>query len=70
MWRFIFVLDLQIACRDYPHPRHFCVKFPYSSALHEKHCDQVKIITCCLRLCQNLVLCISWFNCNCLLFYV
>ncbi|KAK7336932.1 hypothetical protein VNO77_17485 [Canavalia gladiata] len=31
----------QIACRDYPHARHLCVKFPYSSTPHERHCDQV-----------------------------
>lgn len=59
-----FVFDLQIACRDYPHPRHLCVLFPFSSTPHEKHCDQVKFIICCLRLCQNLDLCVSWFNYN------
>nr|KYP62397.1 hypothetical protein KK1_016929 [Cajanus cajan] len=36
----------QIACRDYPHPRHLCVKFPYSSAPHEKHCDQCHCYVC------------------------
>ncbi|TKY62295.1 31 kDa ribonucleoprotein [Spatholobus suberectus] len=60
----------QIACRDYPHPRNHCVKFPYSSTPHEKHCDQVKIIICCLRLCQNLDLCINWFDNNCCLCYL
>ncbi|KAG4916230.1 hypothetical protein HKD37_19G054389 [Glycine soja] len=36
----------QIACRDYPHPRHLCVMFPFSSTPHEKHCDQCHCYVC------------------------
>lgn len=36
----VFLL-FQIACRDYPHPRHLCVKHPFSSTPHDRHCDQV-----------------------------
>ncbi|XP_020221292.1 uncharacterized protein LOC109803984 [Cajanus cajan] len=45
----------QIACRDYPHPRHLCVKFPYSSAPHEKHCDQ-----CHCYVCDSVAPCLKW----------
>nr|GMD25143.1 glycine-rich cell wall structural protein 1.8 [Ipomoea batatas] len=33
----------QVACRDYPHPRHLCVKFPFATTPHESHCDKVSI---------------------------
>lgn len=33
---------LQVACRDYPHPRHLCAKFPFSSTQHESRCDMVR----------------------------
>ncbi|XP_075649310.1 uncharacterized protein LOC142619858 [Castanea sativa] len=36
----------QIACRDYPHPRHLCVKYPFSSTSHDKHCDQCHCYVC------------------------
>ncbi|XP_077250869.1 RPM1 interacting protein 13 [Tasmannia lanceolata] len=36
----------QIACRDYPHPRHLCAKFPFSTTLHEKHCDLCHCYVC------------------------
>lgn len=32
---------LQIACRDYPHPRSACAKHPFSRTPHERYCDQV-----------------------------
>ncbi|RWV82310.1 hypothetical protein GW17_00056199 [Ensete ventricosum] len=32
------------ACRDYPHPRHLCAHFPFSSSPHEKFCDLVSPI--------------------------
>jgi hypothetical protein len=31
----------QVACRDYPHARYLCVKFPFKSTSHEKYCEQV-----------------------------
>ncbi|TKY74007.1 hypothetical protein E2542_SST02766 [Spatholobus suberectus] len=32
-----------IACRDYPHPRHLCVKFPFATTPHESYCEMVMI---------------------------
>jgi hypothetical protein len=32
---------LQVACRDYPHPRSACAKNPFSTTSHERHCDKV-----------------------------
>ncbi|EOA12608.1 hypothetical protein CARUB_v10027358mg, partial [Capsella rubella] len=29
----------QVACRDYPHPRHLCLKFPFGSTSNATHCD-------------------------------
>lgn len=50
VWRCFSAIDFfclsyffQIACRDYPHPRHLCAKFPFGSTPHERHCDQVII---------------------------
>ncbi|XP_061368603.1 uncharacterized protein LOC133311561 [Gastrolobium bilobum] len=45
----------QIACRDYPHPRHLCVKFPFSSTPHERHCGQ-----CHCYVCDSLAPCLMW----------
>ncbi|XP_010036137.1 uncharacterized protein LOC104425213 [Eucalyptus grandis] len=36
----------QVACRDYPHPRHDCVILPFSSTLHEKHCNWCHCYVC------------------------
>ncbi|XP_039013730.1 uncharacterized protein LOC120143492 [Hibiscus syriacus] len=36
----------QIACRDYPHPRHDCAKFPFSSTSHEQHCELCHCFVC------------------------
>ncbi|TKY52783.1 31 kDa ribonucleoprotein [Spatholobus suberectus] len=44
-----------IACRDYPHPRHLCAKFPFSSTPHEKHCSQ-----CHCYVCDSLAPCLEW----------
>ncbi|MBA0657267.1 hypothetical protein Goklo_009565 [Gossypium klotzschianum] len=27
-----------VACRDYPHSRHLCLRFPFDKTPHEKHC--------------------------------
>lgn len=32
---------VQVACRDFPHPRHLCLKFPFESSQHTSHCNQV-----------------------------
>ncbi|KAF3485664.1 hypothetical protein F2Q69_00052006 [Brassica cretica] len=31
----------EIACRDFPHPRHSCAKYSFNSTSHEKYCDMV-----------------------------
>ncbi|XP_022728040.1 uncharacterized protein LOC111283713 isoform X3 [Durio zibethinus] len=36
----------QIACRDFPHPRHDCAKFPFSSTSHEQHCELCHCFVC------------------------
>ncbi|XP_037493092.1 uncharacterized protein LOC105640806 isoform X2 [Jatropha curcas] len=28
----------QVACRDYPHPRHLCLKYPFEKTPHENYC--------------------------------
>ncbi|KAL8236369.1 hypothetical protein R6Q59_017450 [Mikania micrantha] len=49
----------QVACRDYPHPRHLCIKFPFSSTPNQSHCDQ-----CYCYVCDSLAPCIYWGNGN------
>ncbi|XP_031250211.1 uncharacterized protein LOC116108071 isoform X1 [Pistacia vera] len=45
----------QVACRDFPHPRHLCAKFPFSSTAHELHCDQ-----CHCYVCDSVAPCAHW----------
>ncbi|KAF3436074.1 hypothetical protein FNV43_RR23166 [Rhamnella rubrinervis] len=45
----------QIACRDYPHPRHLCASFPFSTTPHVKHCD-----LCHCYVCDSLAPCVNW----------
>ncbi|XP_024964808.1 uncharacterized protein LOC112505076 isoform X2 [Cynara cardunculus var. scolymus] len=45
----------QVACRDYPHPRHLCIKFPFSSSPNQTHCHQ-----CYCYVCDSLAPCIYW----------
>ncbi|CAL5207079.1 unnamed protein product [Lathyrus oleraceus] len=45
----------QVACRDYPHARHLCAKFPFSSTPHERHCD-----LCHCYVCDTLAPCLKW----------
>ncbi|KAI4341788.1 hypothetical protein MLD38_026471 [Melastoma candidum] len=45
----------QVACRDYPHPRHDCVKFPFNATSHEKHCD-----LCHCYVCDLPAPCVKW----------
>ncbi|CAK8543704.1 unnamed protein product [Lathyrus sativus] len=47
----------QIACRDYPHPRHLCATFPYSSTPHERYCAQ-----CHCYVCDSPAPCLKWGN--------
>lgn len=44
-----------VACRDFPHPRHFCVIFPFNSTPHEKHCA-----LCHCYVCDKLAPCLLW----------
>ncbi|KAH1081486.1 hypothetical protein J1N35_021247 [Gossypium stocksii] len=39
----------QIACRDFPHPRHDCAKFPFSLTSHEQHCELCHCFVCDTR---------------------
>ncbi|GMI73980.1 hypothetical protein HRI_001067300 [Hibiscus trionum] len=39
----------QVACRDFPHPRHDCAKFPFSSTSHEQHCELCHCFVCDMR---------------------
>ncbi|XP_048430148.1 uncharacterized protein LOC125472551 [Pyrus x bretschneideri] len=45
----------QVACRDYPHPRHLCAKFPFKTTQHENHCD-----LCHCYVCDSLAPCVHW----------
>ncbi|XP_043693714.1 uncharacterized protein LOC122644165 [Telopea speciosissima] len=45
----------QLACRDYPHPRHLCAKFSFSSTPHDKYCD-----VCHCYVCDSRAPCIYW----------
>ncbi|XP_010268203.1 PREDICTED: uncharacterized protein LOC104605228 [Nelumbo nucifera] len=47
----------QVACRDYPHSRHLCVKFPFDKTPHEKYCEQ-----CYCYVCDTIAPCISWIR--------
>ncbi|KAK8934629.1 hypothetical protein KSP39_PZI014357 [Platanthera zijinensis] len=44
-----------LACRDYPHPRHLCLSFPFNSTPHEKHCK-----LCHCYVCDSPAPCIYW----------
>ncbi|KAF8394217.1 hypothetical protein HHK36_020424 [Tetracentron sinense] len=45
----------QLACRDYPHSRHLCAKFPFNLTPHEKYCDM-----CHCYVCDSHAPCIYW----------
>ncbi|XP_058094883.1 uncharacterized protein LOC131240593 [Magnolia sinica] len=45
----------QVACRDFPHPRHDCAKFPFDSTPHERHCH-----LCHCFVCDLLAPCLHW----------
>ncbi|CAH8361177.1 unnamed protein product [Eruca vesicaria subsp. sativa] len=36
----------EIACRDFPHPRHSCAKYSFDSTSHEKYCDMCHCYVC------------------------
>ncbi|KAK4418452.1 hypothetical protein Salat_2258000 [Sesamum alatum] len=45
----------EVACRDFPHPRHLCVRFPFASTRHHLHCGQ-----CHCYVCDSLAPCSFW----------
>ncbi|KAL8092933.1 uncharacterized protein LOC141689429 [Apium graveolens] len=45
----------QVACRDYPHSRDQCAKFPFTSTPHEQHCNQ-----CHCYVCDAPAPCLKW----------
>ncbi|PIM99562.1 hypothetical protein CDL12_27945 [Handroanthus impetiginosus] len=36
----------QLACRDYPHPRHTCAKYPFEKTPHDIHCKLCYCYVC------------------------
>uniref|UniRef100_A0A453L784 RRM domain-containing protein n=1 Tax=Aegilops tauschii subsp. strangulata TaxID=200361 RepID=A0A453L784_AEGTS len=36
----------QIACKDFPHPRHLCSELPFSTTPHPKHCKMCYCYVC------------------------
>ncbi|XP_047333635.1 uncharacterized protein LOC124937416 [Impatiens glandulifera] len=47
----------QIACRDFPHPRHLCANYEFDTTQHEKYCSQ-----CHCYVCDALAPCVHWGN--------
>ncbi|CAM0870668.1 unnamed protein product [Alopecurus aequalis] len=45
----------EVACRDFPHPRHLCVKLPFSTGSHANHCTM-----CHCYVCDSPAPCLSW----------
>ncbi|CAN8230273.1 unnamed protein product [Cochlearia groenlandica] len=45
----------QVACRDFPHPRHLCYKFHFESTNHSTHCNQ-----CYCYVCELAAPCKQW----------
>lgn len=45
----------EVACRDFPHSRHLCVRFPFASTPHALHCGQ-----CHCYVCDSLAPCSHW----------
>ncbi|XP_062209838.1 RPM1 interacting protein 13-like isoform X2 [Phragmites australis] len=36
----------ELACRDFPHPRHLCVSLPFSTSSHANHCNMCHCYVC------------------------
>ncbi|KAG8381604.1 hypothetical protein BUALT_Bualt06G0138800 [Buddleja alternifolia] len=45
----------QVACRDYPHPRHTCAKYPFEKTPHDSHCK-----LCYCYICDLAAPCSKW----------
>ncbi|XP_020259913.1 uncharacterized protein LOC109836429 isoform X2 [Asparagus officinalis] len=39
-------VNYKVACRDFPHSRHLCANFPFSTTSHEKHCNLCHCFVC------------------------
>ncbi|CAA7049134.1 unnamed protein product [Microthlaspi erraticum] len=50
----------QVACRDYPHPRHLCLNFPFGSTSNATHCD-----LCYCYVCDKPAPCAQWMSSHC-----
>ncbi|KAJ4784419.1 sarcosine dehydrogenase-2C protein [Rhynchospora pubera] len=47
----------EVACRDFPHPRHLCANFPFNSTSHDKYCQM-----CHCYVCDSPAPCTFWGN--------
>ncbi|KAL5738842.1 hypothetical protein ACOSP7_031603 [Xanthoceras sorbifolium] len=45
----------QVGCRDYPHSRHLCIKYPFDKTPHESHCEM-----CYCYVCDSTAPCKLW----------
>ncbi|KAJ4867302.1 RPM1 interacting protein 13 [Raphanus sativus] len=53
----------EIACIDFPHPRHACAKYPFNSTSHDKYCDMCHCYVCDIRApCPHWCIGISTYN--------
>ncbi|KAF9667247.1 hypothetical protein SADUNF_Sadunf15G0002600 [Salix dunnii] len=44
----------QVACRDYPHSRHLCIKYPFDKTPHESYCKLCYCYVCdCAAPCND-----------------
>ncbi|KAM1676803.1 hypothetical protein FF1_042163 [Malus domestica] len=50
----------QVACRDYPHSRHLCLKFPFETTPHESYCE-----LCYCYVCDSSAPCGLWKLSHC-----
>ncbi|TKY74006.1 31 kDa ribonucleoprotein [Spatholobus suberectus] len=50
----------QVACRDYPHSRHLCLKFPFKTTPHESYCEM-----CYCYVCDSAAPCKDWTGWHC-----
>ncbi|CAN6565481.1 unnamed protein product [Malus baccata var. baccata] len=59
-----FILDFDpfepVACRDYPHSRHLCLKFPFETTPHESYCE-----LCYCYVCDSAAPCMLWKLSHC-----
>ncbi|KAK4277655.1 hypothetical protein QN277_015618 [Acacia crassicarpa] len=45
----------QVACRDFPHSRHLCLRFPFNTKPHDSYCEM-----CYCFVCDSAAPCKSW----------